>query len=216
MKPKNDSIERLLNENEVDLSIAQAVFDGTEDGVLIINKDHKLLFENKALNEQLGNNIGAFCYRAYQNRSEPCIDCPAARTFKDGNVYKAEKAVTTNDGTMHVEIMSSPIKNSIGEIVAVAEIKRAITERINLEIERERLICELESALSEIKVLRGLLPICSHCKKIRNSKGYWDQVDTYISRNTDTKFSHCICPDCFKEHHSDLVAKKCSLDKSNS
>ncbi len=57
---------------------------------------------------------------------------------------------------------------------------------------------ELEVALSEVKTLRGYLPICSMCKKIRDDKGYWNQVESYISQHTDVLFSHSLCPDCAK------------------
>jgi hypothetical protein len=62
--------------------------------------------------------------------------------------------------------------------------------------EKARLIGELEAALDNVKVLRGLIPICAHCKKVRNDKGYWEQVETYVRQRTEAQFSHGICPDC--------------------
>jgi PAS domain S-box-containing protein len=63
---------------------------------------------------------------------------------------------------------------------------------------------ELETALSEINTLRGILPLCSFCKKIRDDKGYWEQVDVYIYKNSDADISHSICPDCMKKHYPDI------------
>ncbi len=63
----------------------------------------------------------------------------------------------------------------------------------------------LQQALSEVRVLKGILPICSYCKKIRNDEGYWEQVERYISERSLTEFSHSLCPDCLKEHYSDLI-----------
>ena len=57
---------------------------------------------------------------------------------------------------------------------------------------------ELEVALAQVKQLQGLLPICSYCKKVRDDKNYWQQVESYISQHTEVKFSHGICPDCWK------------------
>jgi CheY-like chemotaxis protein len=57
---------------------------------------------------------------------------------------------------------------------------------------------ELEQALAQVKQLQGLLPICSYCKKIRDDQNYWQQVESYIGRHTEAKFSHGICPDCWK------------------
>ena len=66
------------------------------------------------------------------------------------------------------------------------------------EAEREKLIGELQSALASIKTLRGFLPICASCKKIRDDKGYWNQLESYIHEHTDVEFSHGICPECAK------------------
>ena len=79
-----------------------------------------------------------------------------------------------------------------------------ITERKLAEEEREKLIKELQESIKEIKTLRGILPLCSHCKKIRDDKGYWEQVDVYIHQHTDADVSHGICPECAKEHYPDL------------
>jgi hypothetical protein len=65
-------------------------------------------------------------------------------------------------------------------------------------------VTRLEKALHEVKTLRGIVPICSFCKKIRNDKGYWDQVEVYVRSHTEAQFSHGVCPDCMKAHYSDL------------
>jgi len=57
---------------------------------------------------------------------------------------------------------------------------------------------------SEVKTLRDILPICSFCKKVRNDKGYWDQVEDYVRQHTEAEFSHCVCPDCWSEHYPEL------------
>jgi hypothetical protein len=55
-----------------------------------------------------------------------------------------------------------------------------------------------------VKTLQGFIPICSYCKNVRHDTGYWQRVEAYISAQTDARFSHCICPDCMKEHHPDV------------
>ena len=57
---------------------------------------------------------------------------------------------------------------------------------------------ELEGALGRVKQLQGLLPICSYCKKVRDDRKYWRQVESYLSEHADVEFSHGICPDCYK------------------
>lgn len=73
---------------------------------------------------------------------------------------------------------------------------RNITTRKQAEVEREKLIAELQAALSQVKQLSGLLPICASCKKIRDDEGYWHQVEVYIRDHAHVEFSHSICPDC--------------------
>lgn len=67
----------------------------------------------------------------------------------------------------------------------------------------QTMVVQLEKALSEVKTLRGIVPICSYCKKIRNDKGFWDQVEVYVRDHTEADFSHSICPVCMKIHFPD-------------
>jgi signal transduction histidine kinase len=84
-----------------------------------------------------------------------------------------------------------------GLLETIAALKRS-------EEERERLIRELQEALASIKTLSGLLPICASCKKIRDDKGYWNQIETYIRAHSDAKFTHGICPECVKKLYPEL------------
>jgi len=74
-----------------------------------------------------------------------------------------------------------------------------ITERKMAEFERERLIKKLNDALKDVKALGGLIPICSSCKKIRDDKGYWSQLESYFEQHSTALFSHSLCPDCMDE-----------------
>ena len=73
-----------------------------------------------------------------------------------------------------------------------------ITDRKRIEEERERLILELQQAIEQVKTLRGIVPICAHCKMIRHDRGYWQQVEAYVSEHTEAQFSHSICPQCLE------------------
>jgi PAS domain S-box-containing protein len=84
--------------------------------------------------------------------------------------------------------------------------KRALAEseeRRRTQLERERLIVELQEALASVRVLKGLIPICADCKQIRGDEGYWQSVESYIAQRTDADFSHGICPDCMKKLYGD-------------
>lgn len=80
---------------------------------------------------------------------------------------------------------------------------RGITRRKTIEQEREALIEKLQSSLAEIKTLSGLLPICSHCKKIRDDRGYWNTLEKYIHDHSDATFSHGICQECSDKIYGD-------------
>ncbi len=98
---------------------------------------------------------------------------------------------------------------------ANATLKIEIAERKRIEADREHLIKELQNTLATVRQLEGILPICSFCKKIRNDKGYWDQVDAYISRNSEAKFSHGVCPECFAKHYPEYVENSSEPETPN-
>ena len=74
--------------------------------------------------------------------------------------------------------------------VRVVQLQQELTKRVH----------ELEDALSKVKLLQGLIPICSYCKKIRDDKNYWQQVEAYIVKHSEARFSHSVCPDCYTDH----------------
>ncbi|MDD2735477.1 MAG: MASE3 domain-containing protein [Desulfuromonadaceae bacterium] len=80
-------------------------------------------------------------------------------------------------------------------------LQKEVDLRKKTEIERESVIKNLKEALDEIKVLKGILPICMHCKKIRDDSGYWSQLETYIHEHSGVDFSHGICPECMDTHY---------------
>lgn len=91
-------------------------------------------------------------------------------------------------------------------LVTVTEINDLVSIRNKREDalkEKESVIKALQVAMSEVKKLSGLLPICSHCKKIRDDKGYWQQIEVYIDEHSDAQFSHSICRECAEIHYPD-------------
>lgn len=82
------------------------------------------------------------------------------------------------------------------------------TQRKKMQRERERLIAELQDALSQVKTLRGMLPVCANCKKVRDDEGYWHQVDVYIRRHSEAEITHGICPECEHELYPEYATRK--------
>lgn len=96
--------------------------------------------------------------------------------------------------------------DEIGELAGV--FNEMVAKRKQAEVEKEQMIEELRQALSEVKTLRGFLPICAWCKKIRNDSGYWQQMEIYISEHSGAEFSHGICPECAKKELHSVIAHK--------
>lgn len=91
------------------------------------------------------------------------------------------------------------ILKQVAEIeIELADAQHEIERRIKAEKELGKVVQDLQKALSEVKTLQGILPICSHCKKIRDDKGYWKQIESYIRDHSEADFSHGICPECAK------------------
>ncbi len=145
---------------------------------------------------------------------KPCLKCHSGQGYKEGDIR----------GGISVSIPMEPLYTILNEesnrfelahtliwaagigfiLLGMFRVKKSEHERRNAEQEKEKLIIKLEKTLHEVKTLRGFIPICSHCKKIRNDEGYWEQIELYISQHTEAKFSHGICKSCAKELYPDL------------
>jgi CheY-like chemotaxis protein len=105
-------------------------------------------------------------------------------------------------------------ENGAVDYVTKPFIPSELLARVNTHIELKRIrdeqkdvISRLEGALSEVKKLSGLLPICAQCNKIRNDEGYWERIEKYISSHSEADFSHSICPDCAQELYPEYFKK---------
>lgn len=111
-----------------------------------------------------------------------------------------EFIVESSDGrNLIVEVAASNVFSSSGTLVGRMASFVDTTKKKEIEADREKLIEKLQDALEKIKVLRGIIPICASCKKIRDDKGYWSQIEKYIKEHSEADFTHGICPDCAKK-----------------
>ena len=121
------------------------------------------------------------------------------------NVFNFENRYRCKDGTYRWLMWTSNPAIEKGITYAIA---KDITDRKAAEEERYLMLADLQKALSEIRTLHLMLPICSYCKKIRDDKGYWEGVETYISKHTDTVFSHGACPECAEKAFKEFEQSK--------
>jgi DNA-binding NarL/FixJ family response regulator len=94
-------------------------------------------------------------------------------------------------------------KNEVTGALMARALRYAV-ERKKASLVRERLVQELQGALAQVRTLRGLLPICSNCKKIRDTRGYWHTMEVYIQKHSEAVFSHGLCPECVRKLYPGL------------
>jgi len=112
--------------------------------------------------------------------------------------------ICKNGKIITVEASVTILLDHVGEPAGLRFVTRDVTERKKVQEEREKLIRELREALANVKILSGLLPICSSCKKIRNDEGYWEQIESYIKNRSEADFTHGICPECRKKLYPNI------------
>lgn len=144
------------------------------------------------------------CHALTHNRENPChssgYPCPLETVRKTGKATTVEHIHSDIDGNARTfEIHGYPIADGKGVVIRMAEYCLDITERKQVEEEREHLVEQLQTAISQIKALEGLLSICSYCKKIKDDNGYWSQVEDYVRKHSEAEFSHGLCPDCARK-----------------
>ena len=181
-------------------------FNTISDFVSVHNKEMKMIRVNKALCDFLGKDadelIGQNCFEIFHGTKEPWPECPHVEAMESGKVTTHE----INDPHIGKPLLitCSPFYNEEGNLIGSVHLARDISQQKFAEEEKEKLIAELQSALSKVKQLSGFLPICASCKKIRDDKGYWNQLEAYIRDHSEVEFSHGICPDCAKRLYPEL------------
>jgi PAS domain S-box-containing protein len=119
-----------------------------------------------------------------------------------------EVELSTGSGEKRVlRTSTSPVTDERGEVTGAVVIHEDITDRKALEREREGLTLKLSRALADVKVLKGLLPMCAACGKVRDASGQWERVDTYLATHSELEVSHSLCGDCAHELYPDYVSR---------
>ncbi len=204
---KRKRMELALQESE---KRYRTLFESAGDAIFILDAEGdtpgRIVAANRAAAEMHGytvKELSALNIADLDGPSDAKKVKERIRRILGGEWLKAEVMHRRKDGTLFpVEISAGLLEIENRKYVFAFD--RDITERKEHERERENLIQELKEALDNIKTLRGLLPICAWCKKIRDDKGYWNKVEDYIEEHSDALFTHGICPECLKEHSPEL------------
>ncbi|HWR59708.1 MAG TPA: PAS domain S-box protein, partial [Thermodesulfovibrionales bacterium] len=198
--------EKALLERERELS---NITSNMAEGIYVMDEAGRLSFMNPEAEHILGwtvdelNEKGAHelvHFRRSDGTPLPFEECAVHKVIKTGKRFAStDEVFVRKDGTVvPVSVITAPVMED-GKVVASVTAFQDITERRKTEEEKERLIEALQTALSEVKVLKGLIPVCAWCRKIRDDKGYWEQVESYIEKRSDARFTHGICPECYKK-----------------
>jgi PAS domain S-box-containing protein len=174
-------------------------------GIYIIQSDI-FIYVNKKFAEILGYSVEECLNNMHYQQTVHPDDLEIVReqinkriSGKANSINYTFRGVKKDGKIIHLEIFGSTIHLAGKPSVSGSILD--ITERKQMEKDRDKLIVDLRKSLSEVKTLRGFLPICSHCKKIRDDEGYWNQIELYIQKHSETEFSHGICPECAKKYY---------------
>ena len=175
----------------------EKTFDAIDDWISIIDMDSNILRSNRAVEKYFNLTVRAAtkikCCKLVHGTDKPVQGCPLPRMIETRKRESAE--VKIFDGRWML-ITVDPVFSKGGKILSAVHITRDISERIAIQNEKETLVRDLKNALGQIKALSGMIPICSCCKKIRDDKGYWEILESYIESRSDVSFSHGLCPVC--------------------
>jgi PAS domain S-box-containing protein len=195
--------EKRLRESEERF---RRIFEDGPLGMLILSPNYTILNMNRAIHGMLGYIDHELSGRSIYDITHPedlgkTVELSAQLLKGAIPLYRAEKRYVRKNGEMlWANIITTAFRDQNGEVICALSMVEDISNRKMAEQERESLIKELQDAMGKIKTLRGLLPTCAWCRKVRDDDGYWKKVETYIEEHSDASFTHGICPDCLKKN----------------
>ena len=136
------------------------------------------------------------CYTSRPGESCQIDTCSIKQIRSGAEEVAVEHAKKINGEWRHYIVKAKPFVNIHGETIGIIESFDDITARKKLELDKEQLIIELRNSLEQVKILTGMLPLCPSCKQVRNDKGYWEQIDSYLRERSEAEIITCLCPDC--------------------
>jgi len=135
--------------------------------------------------------------------ADPAMMEDVISTLNTGCGWVGEVDARNRDGSMlTVDMRACMVKDRNETPICMMASFLDVTENKEAEAERERLISELQDAIASIKTLKGLIPICSWCRKLRDDQGYWKRLEEYLSENTGAELTHGMCPECYEKYMS--------------
>jgi len=177
----------------------EEVFYGT------IKRYLDICFSGKEVNYEEWFSFPALGRHCFDVRYYPYYDKEATVTHTVVVTHDiTQRKIAEEELKKHKEQLSEMVKTRTIELEkSNLQLQTEILERKQLEEKKEKLIADLKEALSNVKRLRGLIPICANCKKIRDDKGYWEEVESYLHDHSEVEFTHGLCPECISALYPD-------------
>ena len=205
---------RLRRRAEGAMQFCAAIVESSDDAIYGMNLDSMIASWNPAAEHLFGYSAEEIMGRStvalfpLDGRDEMLDIVASIRRGETMSLPDTERL--HKDGhIIAVSVIISPIRNVQGEIIGASCIARDLRPQKLAEQQQRQLSQRLFVATNEVRQLTGMLPICASCKRIRDDKGYWEQVETYISKHSEIIFSHSLCPECVTEYerHFELEDK---------
>lgn len=185
------------------------ILNALDKPILVIDRNYHIVAANSAACRSfclsLDNIIGQECFKVSHNVDSPCWlterHCPVRVAFELNEKTRVIHQHLRGGRAVIEEVIAVPIFDDQGEVNFIVEELNDVTELIqSKEI--------IEHLKRDLNALRGIIPICSACKKVRDDKGYWQQVEVYVRDRSEAEFSHSICPECAEKLYPEFVRKK--------
>jgi len=196
----------VLREAKQNLDLLNAMTSATPDAVLIRDVQGYYRYLNPAAEFLVGKpavdlvgRSGPDLFTPVPCGSEPCPPLPC------GICPPFEVELSQEGGVRFLQVIRGPMYDEEGRIDGSFLVARDITDLKRLQGEVSRKVEELEEALSKVRQLEGIIPICSYCHKIRDDAASWQQLEQYITDHSGASFSHGICPECYDQHLQSML-----------
>jgi len=200
----NNALEKLRNSEKH----YRILMDESMDPTFSFYADATYRYVNNAFARGVGKTVGEIIghkiWDVFEKDEADKRFAIVNKVFTNGKTEEIEVRVPLPSGDTYYLTTVKPILDDTGVVETVICTSKNITKRKLAEVALKKEHDQLLKALKEIKTLSGLLPICASCKKIRDDKGYWNQIEDFIQQRSDALFSHAICPACAKKLYPDL------------
>lgn len=178
------------------------------EGIVLLDERRRVGFANDYFAEMLGYRPDEVLGQPFATFffEEDRADFHRRQGEREANrEERFERRFKTKDGKAVWAIVSaSPMASEDGVYRGSYGVVTNITERKEAEMALRQANEQLRQAMEQVRTLRGIVPICMHCKKIRDDKGYWNQVEVYVRKHTEAEFSHGLCPECLVRLYPEL------------